>query len=41
VVRVSLTDVLTRLPSTTNQQVTQLTPLNWKTAREKALRQAA
>ena len=36
-----LKDVLTRLPTTTNQQVDQLTPLNWKKAREKTLRQAA
>lgn len=36
-----LKDVLARLPSTTNQQVVQLTPLNWKTAREKSLKQAA
>lgn len=36
-----LKDVLTRLPSTTNRQVAQLTPRNWQAAREKALRQAA
>jgi len=36
-----LKDVLERLPRTTNQQVAQLTPLNWKKAREKSLKQAA
>jgi transposase len=36
-----LKDVLERLPTTTNQQVAQLTPLNWKQAREKSLQQAA
>jgi transposase len=36
-----LKDVLRRLPTTTNQQVAELTPLNWKKAREKALKQAA
>jgi len=29
-----LKDVLERLPTTTNQQVAQLTPLNWKKARQ-------
>jgi hypothetical protein len=36
-----LKDLLERLPTTTNQQVAELTPLNWKKAREKALKQAA
>lgn len=36
-----LKDVLERLPTTTNQQVAQLTPLRWKQARESALKQAA
>jgi len=36
-----LKDVLERLPTTTNQQVEQLTPFNWKKAREKSLKQAA
>jgi transposase len=36
-----LKDVLERLPGTTNQQVDQLTPLNWKKARENSLMQAA
>ncbi|MGD0259136.1 MAG: IS66 family transposase [Verrucomicrobiota bacterium] len=36
-----LKDVLERLPHTTNQQVAQLTPLQWKHAREAALKQAA
>lgn len=36
-----LKDVLERLPRTTNQEVAQLTPLNWKKAREKSLKQAA
>jgi hypothetical protein len=36
-----LKDVLERLPTTTNQQVSQLTPLNWKKAREKSLQPAA
>ncbi|MBA4148778.1 MAG: transposase domain-containing protein [Verrucomicrobia bacterium] len=36
-----LKDVLTRLPTTTNQQVGQLTPLNWKQARENPLAKAA
>jgi transposase len=36
-----LKDLLERLPRTTNQQVDQLTPLNWKKAREKSLEQAA
>ena len=36
-----LKDVLERLPTTTNWQVAQLTPLNWKLARQPQLRQAA
>jgi len=36
-----LKDVLERLPRTTNQQVAQLTPLNWKLARQPQVRQAA
>jgi len=36
-----LKDVLERLPTTTNQQVAELTPLKWKQAREKTLQQAA
>jgi hypothetical protein len=36
-----LKDILERLPTTTNQQVAELTPLNWKQAREKSLKQAA
>jgi len=36
-----LKDVLERLPTTTNQQVAQLTPRHWKQARQPALRQAA
>jgi hypothetical protein len=36
-----LKDVLTRLPHTTNQQVAQLTPLQWKQARQSAAKQAA
>jgi transposase len=32
--RAHLKDVLERLPTTTNQQVEQLTPLNWKRAKE-------
>ena len=36
-----LKDVLERLPTTTNQQVAQLTPLNWKKARQSSLQQAA
>ena len=36
-----LKDVLERLPRTTNKQVTQLTPLNWKKARQAELKQAA
>jgi hypothetical protein len=36
-----LKDVLERLPRTTNQQVAQLTPLNWKLARQPQLRKAA
>jgi transposase len=35
-----LKDVLERLPTTTNQQVAELTPLNWKKAREKTLPRA-
>jgi hypothetical protein len=36
-----LKDVLEQLPRTTNQEVEQLTPLNWKQARESAVKQAA
>jgi transposase len=36
-----LKDVLERLPTTTNQQVAQLTPLNWKKARQSELKRAA
>src|SRR5437867_6047535 len=36
-----LKDVLERLPRITNQHVVQLTPLNWKKARQSALTQAA
>ena len=37
-----LKDVLERLPTLTNQQVAELTPLKWKAGREgKALRKAA
>jgi transposase len=36
-----LKDVLERLPTTTNHQVAQLTPLNWKAARPSQLPQAA
>jgi transposase len=36
-----LKDVLERLPATTNQHVAELSPLNWKRAREKSLKQAA
>ena len=37
-----LEDVLERLPTMTNQdRLNELTPLNWKKAREKPLRQAA
>ena len=36
-----LKDVLECLPTTTNQQVAQLTPLNWKKARQSELKQAA
>ena len=36
-----LKEVLERLPRTTNQQVAQLTPLNWKRTRQPQLRQAA
>jgi transposase len=36
-----LKDVLERLPRTTNRQVDQLTPFNWKRARESPVQQAA
>lgn len=36
-----LKSLLERLPTTTNQRVAQLTPLNWKKAHEKAASQAA
>ena len=36
-----LKDVLERLPKATNQTVAQLTPLNWKRARQTQLKQAA
>jgi transposase len=36
-----LKDVLERLPTTTNQHVAQLTPFNWKKARQSQLQQAA
>ena len=36
-----LKDVLERLPSTTNQEVGQLTPQNWKKARQQQVRLAA
>jgi len=36
-----LKDVLERLPRTTNQEVAQLTPLNWKQARQSAVKRAA
>ena len=36
-----LKDVLERLPRTTNQEVAQLTPLNWQKARPSALAKAA
>ena len=36
-----LKDVLTRLPRTTNQEVEQLTPLNWRKNRQTALTAAA
>jgi hypothetical protein len=36
-----LKDVLERLPRTTNQQVAQLTPLQWKQARQSILQTAA
>jgi transposase len=36
-----LKDVLERLPHTTNREVSQLTPLKWKQARQSALKQAA
>jgi hypothetical protein len=36
-----LKDVLERLPNTTNQEVGQLTPLNWKKARQPQVKLAA
>ncbi len=36
-----LKDVLERLPTTTNQQVAQLTPLNWKKSRQTSIKLAA
>jgi len=36
-----LKDVLERLPKTTNKDVAQLTPLNWKKVRQSELKQAA
>jgi len=33
--------VLERLPTITNQHVAELTPLNWKKAREQSLKAAA
>lgn len=37
-----LKDLLERLPTMTNQdELDQLTPLNWKETREKSLQQAA
>jgi hypothetical protein len=36
-----LKDVLQRLPTTTNRQGAQLTPLHWKQARQSALKRAA
>jgi transposase len=36
-----LKDVLERLPTTTNQQVAQLTPLNWKRSHQPELKRAA
>lgn len=36
-----LKDVLERLPTATNQTVTQLTPLNWKKARQAQIKLAA
>jgi transposase len=36
-----LKDVLTRLPTTSNQEVDQLTPLNWQKNRQAALKVAA
>lgn len=36
-----LKDILTRLPSATNQQLAELTPKNWKAARQKAAASAA
>jgi transposase len=36
-----LKDVLERLPTTTNREVDQLTPLNWKQARQASVKQAA
>ena len=32
-----LKDVLERLPTTTNKQVDQLTPLNWKKSRQQVV----
>jgi len=39
--RAWLKDVLERLPTTSNRQVEQLTPLNWKRAGEKRCRKNA
>jgi hypothetical protein len=36
-----LKDVLERLPTTTNQQVAELTPQRWKQARQAAVQSAA
>ena len=36
-----LKDVLEHLPTTTNQQVVQLTPLKWKKARQSQVKLAA
>jgi len=36
-----LKDVLSRLPSTTNRRIEELTPLKWKEARQKPVKQAA
>jgi hypothetical protein len=36
-----LKDVLERLPTTTYQQVAQLTPLNWKNSRQPPVKLAA
>ena len=36
-----LKDVLARLPSTPHQHVAELTPLNWKNARQKPAGQVA